>query len=136
MKKLSKFSSGKQSGFTLVELIIVIVIIGILSAVAVIKMTNVTDAANRAANKAVLGMVKSAWSAAYAVAKTTPTMAQVAAQTGDPSCPASTAIALTIVCPVSWTTASPAGGNLTITAVSMDSPGTFTCTSGDCDPVP
>ena len=130
MNKLSKYSSGKQSGFTLVELIIVIVIIGILSAVAVIKMANVTDAANKSANKAVLGMVKSAWSAAYAVTKVTPTAASVIAQTGDPVCTGTGPL----LCPVAWLSGTQAAGNLSITIADFTLPNTIACTThDDCD---
>ena len=130
MKKLSKYSSGKQSGFTLVELIIVIVIIGILSAVAVIKMTNVTDSANKAANKAILGMVKSAWSASYAVNRATPTFASIAAQTGDPAC---TATATGVSCPASWLSGTGAAGALLISTPDLTTPSTFVCaTPADC----
>jgi prepilin-type N-terminal cleavage/methylation domain-containing protein len=131
MKKLSKYSPFKQSGFTLVELIIVIVIIGILSAVAVIKMTNVTDAANKAANKAVLGMVKSAWSAAYAVTKATPTATTLVAQTGDPVCTGATS---PISCPVAWLSGTGAAGSLSITIADFALPNTISCTTpADCD---
>ncbi len=131
MRQFINGNSAKQKGFTLVELIIVIVIIGILSAVAVIKMTSVTDSANKAANKAVLGMVKSAWSAAYAVTKATPNATTLVAQTGDPQC---TGTASPISCPVAWLSGTGAAGNLSITIADFATPNTIGCTTpADCD---
>ena len=90
MKVVNKHVPSKQTGFTLIELVIVIVIIGILSAVAVPKMSNVSDQAVKASNSAILGAVKSAWSAAYAVnyptTKQAPSIAEIAAQTSEPVC--------------------------------------------------
>jgi len=133
MNKLSKNNVSKQSGFTLIELIIVIVVIGILSAVAVMKMSNVTDAANKAANKAVLGMVKSSWSAAYAVTKVTPTLASIAAQTGDPACTVSGSdLSCGTAQYLSATPSTP--GALIISVTDLTLPSTITCkTAADCD---
>jgi len=130
---MNRFSTGlraKQSGFTMIELVIVMIIIGILAAVATIKFANVTDAANRAANKAILGMVKSAWTAAYAVNKATPTLAQVAAQTGDPVC---TATGTGVSCPAAWVTGG-AAGPLLITIPDLTAASSMVCTTAaDCD---
>lgn len=130
---MNRFSTGlraKQSGFTMIELVIVMIIIGILAAVATIKFNNVTDAANRAANKAILGMVKSAWTAAYAVNKAQPDLAQVAEQTGDPVC---TATATGVSCPAAWT--SPNGtGPLLISIPNLAAASSMVCaTPADCD---
>lgn len=46
---MKEFNGGNQSGFTLVELVVVIIILGILSAVALPKFMDVTTKANKAA---------------------------------------------------------------------------------------
>jgi prepilin-type N-terminal cleavage/methylation domain-containing protein len=86
---MRKFSNGlvaKQSGFTLIELVIVIVIIGILAAVAIPRLTGVSDEARISTNTAVLGALKSAWSGAFAAAKVPPTPTQVNQLMADPTC--------------------------------------------------
>jgi prepilin-type N-terminal cleavage/methylation domain-containing protein len=127
----------RQEGFTLIELIVVIIVIGILAAVAIPKLTDVSDAANKASNKAVLGMVKSAWSAAAAVAKGSPNATQIVAQTSEPLCVLSGG---NISCPVNWLSATKASGNLIIDTGAADattaiaSTATITChTTADCD---
>jgi prepilin-type N-terminal cleavage/methylation domain-containing protein len=84
-----------QAGFTLVELIVVIVVLGILAAVAIPKLSSSNEAAYAGVQSATLGALKSAWSIAYAKAKTAPTHAQVAAEMADPTC---TAAATGITC--------------------------------------
>lgn len=68
MRKL--LNRKKNSGFTLVELVIVIVVLGILAAVAVPKFFDFTTDANEAACKGGLGGVRSAIANYYAYSAT------------------------------------------------------------------
>jgi prepilin-type N-terminal cleavage/methylation domain-containing protein len=133
MRKLSTGLVAKQIGFTLIELVIVIVIIAILAAVAIPKLTDVSDSANKSANMAILGAVKSAWTNAYAVYKTTPTAAQIAAQVTAPSCSAPSTTSIS--CASNWLYGTKAAGQLLITydATSSVPANTLACnTSADC----
>jgi prepilin-type N-terminal cleavage/methylation domain-containing protein len=92
-----------QSGFTLIELIIVIVVIGILAAVAIPQFTNVSTEATHAKNTAILGAVKSAWGVALITSKpNNPTTAEIAAVMADPVCTAPTTASIS--CATSATT--------------------------------
>ena len=56
----------QQSGFTLVELVVVIVILGIMAAVALPRFTNLSPQAHDAAAQGVAGAIASATSVNYA----------------------------------------------------------------------
>lgn len=130
MRTLPTRSAIKASGFTLIELIIVIVIIGILAAVAIPKLSDAADQARLAKQQAVLGMLKGAWGSAYAVAKTSPTCAQVVAQTLDPVCTGTASID----CPLVTNKAGTAQAVFTCTETGgfVTSPASITCAVAGC----
>lgn len=76
----------QQTGFTLIEMVIVIILLGILAAVAVPRLSDVSSSARGGVQQGTLGALKSAWAIAYAVARTEPTPLQVVNQMVDPTC--------------------------------------------------
>ncbi len=125
MNKISsRITKATQSGFTLIELVIVIVIIGILAAVALPNFTNTTDSANKAVNNAIVGAVKSAWAVAYAANKGTPTLAQLATATSDPACVVS---GTNLACPAASSQLGTTKGTLVITIPQLTSTLGYTC---------
>ncbi len=59
----------RQSGFTLIELVMVIVLIGVLAAIAIPKFVDLSSDANRAATEGVAGALSSAAAINFAARK-------------------------------------------------------------------
>jgi type IV pilus assembly protein PilA len=68
-------SKRKDSGFTIVELLVVIVVIGILAAITIVSYTGVTNKANLAQNKSNASAVMKAADAYFAENNSYPTAA-------------------------------------------------------------
>lgn len=75
-----RFSLPRQSGFTLVELVVVIVILGVLAATALPKFANFSGDARAATLKAAKGAISSAAAMAHAYALANPSATTVTAE--------------------------------------------------------
>ena len=130
MGTLSNQRVDRQSGFTLIELVVVIVIIGILAAVAIPKLGTAADEARKAKAVATLGALKSGYAFVYARTKAAPTCADVASQMGDPVC---TAVGTVITCAGVQNADGTAVTTFTCATATLASTADLTCTTAtDC----
>ena len=130
MGTLSKQRVDRQSGFTLIELVVVIVIIGILAAVAIPKLGTAADEARKARAVATLGALKSGYAIVYAQTKVSPTCSGVATQMADPVCSATGTV---ITCPGVKNADGTADTTFTCATATLASTADLTCTTAtDC----
>jgi MSHA pilin protein MshA len=113
-----------QSGFTLIELVLIIVILGILAIVAIPKFVSISAEANAAALQGVTGGMSSAMSTNYAIRKANITKGSAVANCTDVSATLSGGVP-TGYTVTSLVIAADATVSCTVTQTSTSSTGTF-----------
>jgi prepilin-type N-terminal cleavage/methylation domain-containing protein len=105
---------SRQTGFTLIELVMVIVIIGVLAAVAIPKFVDLSGDANQAATNGMAGALSSAASINYAARKANASNGIAVADCQD------AAKALQTYSSGAYTTALPTGYTITSAAIAAN----------------
>ena len=75
----NKKLTGKERGFTIVELLVVIVVIGILAAITIVSYTGISAKANKNANLSVATQIRNAANIVFANTSAFPATAAVSA---------------------------------------------------------
>ena len=87
----------KDSGFTIVELLVVIVVIGILAAITIVSYTGITAKANTATNQQNANSVASAAESVYAETNAYPAATIAALNGGVAKVPATISLSTTVI---------------------------------------
>lgn len=117
-----------QSGFTLVELVVVIVLLGILGVTALGKFQDLSSDAQDAANQGVASELSAASSINYAARLLDPAAAGSVNLSGAAiDCAANLGGLFTTGYPAGYTIQNTGGGTADCTAAGLGAGGTFTC---------